>query len=337
MDLVQLPQQCPRFGFLDLPPEVRFQIEVELLVRSEPVGCHAITFGHDGYNDTRWLPPTSGFIEAKTWHVNPEILRVCRAINLEGCDILYGRNIFGIEISAEQATFLDGYSFEHRSAQVPVHKIRNFDIMVKLQFYEDFEQTRDLVGTVSKILSESSFLKSLTITIIPPLESETASESAETQPEPEALRSESGSKFLDRSESYQILWPLACLLRKVQRVTINGIRSKHAKCLQEEMRGDKPRDQLDQQFSIYKEIVFDGLAADLRALDASCQSWDSAGFFQCLKKSVQRVPIHLQSTMRIWRHLSGQSNNTIEVLESLCKARAEEVTIPGHRKRARSL
>lgn len=237
-------------------------------------------------------------------------------------------------------------SLEDLSAQVPVQRIRNFDIVVKLQDYQDFEETRDVVGTVSKILSDSPRLNSLTITIIPPLKSETASESAETEPESEALetesesealQSESGSKFLDRPESYQILWPFACLLRNVQRVTINGIRSRQATCLQKEMRGDKPRDQLDQQYRIYKEMVLGGVAADLIALDEFHQSWDSTGFFQCLKKSVERVPVHLQFTLRIWSRCSGQCNNTIEILESLRKARAEEVTIPGHRKRARSL
>jgi len=56
-------------GFMDLPPEIRFMIEVKLLVRSEPVGRHTITFGEV----TGWLPPTTRFHigVAKTWHVHP--------------------------------------------------------------------------------------------------------------------------------------------------------------------------------------------------------------------------------------------------------------------------
>jgi len=46
----------------------------------------------------------------------------------------------------------------------------------------------------------------------------------------------------------------------------------------------------------------------LEALDEFRYRWDSVGFLQCLKKSVQDVPIHLQSSMRIWSRLSGQSN-----------------------------
>jgi len=345
MNIVQLPQHCPRSKLLELPPELRFKIEVELLVRSEPVGRHTITFGEV----TGWLPPTTRFHRgvAKTWHVHPEILRVCKAIYLEGCDILYGRNIFGIEISAKRgATFLNGFYFQTLYAPVPVQKIRNFDIVVKLQDYQDFEQTRDVVGEVSKILSESPRLHSLTITIkFPRLEPETMSESLtepesetlETESDSEALQSESGFKSLDCPQSYQILWPMACLVRNVQRVTINGIRSKYAKRLQEEMRGDKHPHQLDQQYSKYKEIVFGDVASDLRALKEFRQSWDSVGFFQCLKKSVLHIPEHLQSTMRIWSHCSGKFNNTMDILDSLCKARAEEVIIPGHRKRARSL
>lgn len=241
---------------------------------------------------------------------------------------------------------MDTYRFEELSVEVPVQRIRNFDVVVKLQDYGDYKQTRDVVGTVSKILSKSPRLNSLTITIKFPPQSETASESAETGSESEALetgsdseapQSESGSESPNRPESYQILWPFACLLRKVQWVTINGIRSKYAKHLQEEMRGDKHPHQLDQQYRLYKEIVLGRVLDDLRDLDEFRQCWDSEGFLKCLKKSVQRVPDHLRSLMDIWPSYSYKFGDTNEILESLRTASVEEATIPGPRKRSRSL
>lgn len=128
---------------LQLPSELRIRILQHLLYSPEPLGKKSD--GNHKHISERHFK--------KTFTFHPAILRVCRQVHEEGCDILYCRNIAKANTTL---CFNDEHSIvEYCDNIIPrhdlgVHRFLNWDVTVKL----NLEFPKDVLDTIVRFTSD---------------------------------------------------------------------------------------------------------------------------------------------------------------------------------------